>query len=338
MQISSKVNAEIVEVLRRETVGGVVVYHASIDATDTRQVRTVTTPTQGSPQKTVAIRAGRLLNSLAKLAAFRRSVGNTSRIAWQGVVEAAADLIIAQAYASAAPVGRADLRRWAARHVPEASRPAVDEIYADAEDAATLSMASPAVIGGTVNLQLHEWFQAGHLWGVHPVDATADDLREIRRTIRRERHRIRARVRREAAGATPRANSLAALARELGVSRPTLYSRMRAAGCETVEEYRRHLSSTGEEFYTFVSPYLFKEETTGDESVKPDADGPDAAPPARLTRRGRSSAPGRPPQTSKRKISANLARLFDVAAEAFVLGPSPHVDFPTPQTHEVRRG
>lgn len=262
------------EVFRRETEGGAVVFYSL-----PRDVPASPSKSGGAPVRPLssgavsAMRAARLLKSLAKVAAHRRAVGFVGSAAWGGVLDLAAEMIRARAFHGDKPVGECDLRKWAAVHVPEAGHGAIAAAWAESEGGGVVP--SPAQAGAAIDLRLDEWMEIGRPWGLAPVDAKAETLRTIRANVKRLNDRARAAKRRAASGARPREQSIAALARELGVSRPTVYARMKAAGCKTAAEYREHLA------FTVSSHVNNKEQRSCDENVKRSSAAPAAHPPSK---------------------------------------------------------
>lgn len=258
---------------RRETEDGAVVFYSL-----PRDVPASPRKSGGAPVRPLssaavsAMRAARLLNSLAKVAKHRRAVGFVGSAAWGGVLDLAAELIRARAFHADKVARESDLRKWAAAHVPEAGHGAIAAAWAESEGGGAVP--SPAQAGAVIDLRLGEWLEIGRPWGLAPVDAKAETLRTIRANVKRLNDRARAAKRRAASGARPREQSVAALARELGVSRPTVYARMKAAGCKTAAEYREHL-------FTVSSHVNNKEQRSCDESVKRSSAAPAAHPPSK---------------------------------------------------------
>lgn len=259
------------EIYRRESESGAVVSYSL-----PRDVPASPRKSGGAPARPLssaavsAMRAARLLNSLAKVARHRRDVGFVGPAAWSDVLALAAEMLRARAFHADKVARESDLGKWAAVHVPEAGHGAIAAAWAEADG--HRAVPSPAEAGAAIALRLSEWIEAGRPWGLRPVDATAETLRTIRKNIKRLKDRARAAKRRAASGARPRGQSVAALARELGVSRPTIYARMKAAGCKTAAEYREHLA------FTVSSHVNNKEQRSGDESVKRSSATPAAHP------------------------------------------------------------
>lgn len=286
------------EVFRRETEGGAVVFYSlPRDVPASPRKSGVTSARPRSPSAVAAMRAARLLNSLARVAKHRRDIGFGGPAAWSDVLVLAAELIRARAFHADKVARESDLRKWAAVHVPEAGHGAIAAAWAEADG--HRAVPSPAQAGAAIALRLDEWIGAGRPWGLRPLDATAETLRTIKKNVKRLKDRARAAKRRAASGARPRGQSVAALARELGVSRPTVYARMKAAGCKTAAEYREHLA------FTVSSHVNNKEQRSGDESVKRSSATPAAHPTSKpITIAGARPMPPRAPMAVRLRMFA----------------------------------
>ena len=212
------------------------------------------------PAAVAAMRAARLLGSLAKVAAFRRQSGFTGRVAWDGLLALAAQLIVARAFHADRAVGKADLANWAQEHVPEAGQGVIRTAWAGADGSVTIP--HPSGAGQEIDLRFHEWVALARPWGLRPIDASAERVEQVRRGAKR----MAAAKRRAKNGACPRGASVAAFCRDHGLCART-YRRWQAKGEAALHGW---LASKG--IVASVrnsSPVIYREENTSDEKRTP---------------------------------------------------------------------
>jgi len=234
----------LLEVYREETSTGILTYSSKIASpkppvkrkqADNRDK--LTRPTE-SAKDTERVRARRLLKGLSTLYATRDPMlfRTRHRVA---LLSVAGKLIALANNGADRRLAEADLQAWAAKHVPDATnaelRTALD---AALDDEGFRTIPRPSDIGFDLELDKLHWFKAGRPWGIHPANLTTSEVLRIQREQRNIRARPSAKARRAAQGATPREQSLAAQARELGISPQALRKRLLKASIPKKETIR----------------------------------------------------------------------------------------------------
>ncbi|CFX59248.1 protein of unknown function [Candidatus Filomicrobium marinum] len=252
----------ITEVYREETETGVITFHEKIESSKPKVRRNLATIDQVKgvgPEKRMRMavrgRAFRLLGSLAKVYATRRPALFRSRHRL-ALLTIAGNLLALVAEHDNRSVGLASLQKWADKYIDGATRAEVALAFeAVMMNEGYRTIQSPSAVGFDLELDKLHWLRAGRPWGIHPADMTKGEVLKLQRAMKKARDKQRAAAKRAASGSTPRSTSVSEIARKLGISRPTLYKRMRSGGFDNAAE-----------FYSFVSP-IKSTDYKSDESV-----------------------------------------------------------------------
>jgi hypothetical protein len=153
------------------------------------------------------------------------------------------------AVASKSEPSRRELQRWANKFLPDTTRAGILRAYDEADHREYVPR--PREVGALIDLRAYEWVLLERPWGVHPVDLTETEVDHAQRERKRAVDRERKRLRDAQHGATPRSESIAAVARRLGLSRPTLRKRMKETGHTSATAYEA-------EFSSLVAPHIIR--------------------------------------------------------------------------------
>lgn len=300
------------EVYREETGSSITTVSEKITPTKPKaKKKRAATGSKGNVKWTDKGRAIRLLGSLETIYNFRCPDLFRSRHHVL-LLTVAGSLLAVVAEEDKREFKLADLQRWARKRVGGATRAEILDAF-EAASRVHRGIPSAQDIGFALELCKFHWLRAGRPWGVHPADMTEEEVKKVQEDAKREKKRLKAAAKRKAEGALPREFSITAIAEKLGISRPTLYKRMAAAG----------FGKDAAAFYAFVhSTYKDKKhrghETVNRSSSKPSARGLKAA---------AQSAPPKKPRADDKVRKADKRRALPGPAQPL---PAREPTAPTP--------